>query len=103
MYTRNAILPDVEHIHGIIGPYAQAGTLLPRAIPELCENIRDFVVAVVEDQDKIIGCGALHLYGMHLAEIRSIAVEPSAKKRGAGRQLVEALLREAERQLAAPR
>lgn len=95
MHTRNAILPDVEHIHGIIEPYAQSGTLLPRTIAELCENVRDFVVA--EDQGKIIGCGALHLYGPHLAEIRSIAVDPAAKKRGAGRALVEALLQEAER------
>ncbi len=46
---------------------------------------------------KIIGCGALHLYGMHLAEIRSIAVTPSTKGLGAGRKLVEALLKEAER------
>jgi len=100
LHTRNALLPDVEHIHGIIQPYSQDGTLLPRTIPELCENVRDFVVAVADDQGKgkIIGCGALHLYGMHLAEIRSIAVEPSAKKQGAGRQLVDALLREAERQ-----
>ena len=95
MHTRNAILPDVEHIHGIIGPYAQSGTLLPRTLAELCENVRDFVV--VEDQGKVIGCGALHLYGLHLAEIRSIAVDPAAKKKGAGRKLVEALLHEAER------
>ncbi len=95
MHTRNAILPDVEHIHGIIGPYAQSGTLLPRTVAELCENVRDFVV--VEDQGKVIGCGALHLYGLHLAEIRSIAVHPVAKKKGAGRKLVEALIEEAER------
>jgi amino-acid N-acetyltransferase len=95
VHTRNAILPDVEHIHAIIEPYAKAGTLLPRSIPELCENVRDFVVA--EDQGRIIGCGALHLYGPHLSEIRSIAVHASAKKQGAGRKLVEALLGEAER------
>jgi amino-acid N-acetyltransferase len=93
--TRNAILPDVEHIHAIIGPYAEKGTLLPRTIPELCENVRDFVVA--ERDGVIVGCGALHLYGMHLAEIRSIAVAPEAKGLGAGRKLVEALLNEAER------
>ena len=57
--------------------------------------MRDFVVA--EDNGKIVGCGALHLYGMHLAEIRSIAVTPSTKGLGAGRKLVEALLQEAER------
>jgi amino-acid N-acetyltransferase len=93
--TRNAVLPDVEQIHSIIVPYAQKGTLLPRTGAELSENVRDFFVA--EDGGRIIGCGALHLYGMHLAEIRSIAVDPAAKGRGAGRKLVEALIDEAER------
>src|ERR1700681_4919168 len=95
VHTRNAVLPDVEHIHAIIQPYAQKGTLLPRTMAELCENVRDFTVA--ENDGKIIGCGALHLYGQHLAEIRSIAVDPAAKGLGAGRKLVEALLDEAER------
>jgi amino-acid N-acetyltransferase len=94
--TRNAILPDVERIYSIIHPYSQSGTLLPRAMAELNENVRDFVVA--EDAGKIIGCGALHLYGMHLAEVRTIAVDPVAKGRGAGRKVVEALLEEATRQ-----
>jgi amino-acid N-acetyltransferase len=94
--TRNAILPDVEQIYSIIHPYSQSGTLLPRAMAELNENVRDFVVA--EDAGKIIGCGALHLYGMHLAEVRTIAVDPAAKGRGAGRKVVEALLEEATRQ-----
>jgi amino-acid N-acetyltransferase len=93
--TRNAILPDVEHIHAIMEPYYADGTLLPRHLPELCENVRDFVVA--EHEGEIIGCGALHLYGLHLAEIRSIVVHPHAQGLGAGRLLVRALLREAER------
>ncbi|HEY6348517.1 MAG TPA: N-acetyltransferase [Candidatus Angelobacter sp.] len=93
--TRNAVLPDVEQIHAVMQPHYGDGALLPRHIPELCENIRDFVVA--EDDGEIIGCGALHLYGLHLAEIRSIAVRPRAQGRGAGRLLVKALLKEAER------
>lgn len=94
--TRNAVLPDVEHIHAIIQPYADEGTLLPRSKAELAENVRDFVVA--EEDGRVIGCGALHLYGMHLAEIRSIAVAPDAKGHGAGRALVDALMDEAARQ-----
>jgi amino-acid N-acetyltransferase len=94
--TRNAVLPDVEQIHAIIAPYAQADTLLPRSIAELCENVRDFIVAA--EDGRVIGCGALHLYGMHLAEIRSIAVAPDAKGKGAGRALVDALMAEAKRQ-----
>jgi len=94
--TRGAILPDVEQIHAIIEPYAAEGTLLPRSVPELCENVRDFIVA--EENGGIVGCGALHLYGMHLAEIRSIAVLPEAKGTGVGRALVEALIEESRRQ-----
>jgi len=93
--TRNAVLPDVDRIYAIIQPYADEGTLLPRTRAELAENVRDFVVA--EENGCLIGCGALHLYGLHLAEIRSIAVAPEAKGVGAGRALVEALMGEARR------
>ena len=75
MRTRKAILPDAESIHDLISAYAGDGTLLPRTLPEICENVRDFVV--LEHEGRIIGCGALHLYGTHLAEIRSITVGPA--------------------------
>ena len=95
MLARKAILPDAPHIHELITLFTESGQLLPRSLPELCENIRDF--AVVEDDDgKIVGCGALHLYGTHLAEIRSIAVHPAAQGQGAGREVIEVLMREAE-------
>ncbi len=96
MITRNAILPDAQQIHELIAMYAETGVLLPRSLPELCENIRDFVV-VVDGSGHVIGCGALHLYGTHLAEIRSIAVQKSAQGRGAGASVVKALLKEAAR------
>lgn len=95
MLTRSAILPDVDQIHSIIRLYSGNGVLLPRTMAELCENVRDFMVT--EHEGKIVGCGALHLYGRHLAEIRSIAVVPEVKGLGAGRKLVESLLAEAER------
>jgi len=93
--ARQAVLPDVPQIHALIEPHGAAGTLLPRTIPELCENIRDFVVA--EEDGQILGCGALHLYGPHLAEVRSIAVAAQNQGRGIGRLLVNALLEEARR------
>jgi amino-acid N-acetyltransferase len=96
MHTRKAILPDALRVQQLISAFAEDGTVLPRSLPELCENIRDFVV--VEDQGgNVIGCGALHLYGTHLAEIRSIAVHPSAQGKGAGRRVIKALLQEAAR------
>ena len=95
MRVRKAFLPDAHSIHEIIGEYSRPGILIPRTIAEICENIRDF--SIVEDDDgTMLGCGALHLYGLHLAEIRSIAVPPRFKGRGAGRALIESLVAEAE-------
>ena len=95
MRTRKAILPDAERIHELICGYSGDGTLLPRSLAEICENVRDFVV--LEDERLIVGCGALHLYGTHLAEIRSITVAPFAQGRGGGGLLVKALMAEAKR------
>ena len=56
MRTRKAILPDAQPIHDLISAYSHDGTLLPRTIHEICENVRDFVV--LEDEGRIIG--AIH-------------------------------------------
>ena len=96
MHARNATLPDAFAIEQLIQVHVADGTLLPRSLAEICENIRDFIV--VENDAEIVGCGALHLYGMHLAEVRSITVTSKSKGRGAGRVLVDALLREAGKQ-----
>jgi len=96
MHARNATLPDAFAIEQLIQVHVADGTLLPRSLAEICENIRDFVV--VENDGEIVGCGALHLYGMHLAEIRSITVTNKSKGKGAGRVLVDALLKEAKKQ-----
>jgi amino-acid N-acetyltransferase len=95
MRTREAILPDAERIHDLISNYSGDGTLLPRTLAEICENVRDFIV--LEDDGEIVGCGALHLYGVHLAEIRSITVDPGCQSHGGGRRLVRALLAQAKR------
>ncbi|HXY16123.1 MAG TPA: N-acetyltransferase [Terriglobales bacterium] len=95
MRTRRAILTDAHHVHDLISIYSADGTLLPRSLAEICENVRDFVV--LEDSSRILGCGALHLYGPHLAEIRSITVAPWAQGKGGGQLLVKALLAEARR------
>lgn len=96
MHARNAKLPDAFAIEQLIRVHVGDGTLLPRSLSEICENIRDFIV--VENEGEIVGCGALHLYGMHLAEIRSITVTNRSKGRGAGRVLIDALMKEARKQ-----
>ena len=59
MQTREAVLPDAEQIHALISAYSGDGTLLPRTLAEICENVRDFIV--LEDDGRIIGCGALRI------------------------------------------
>ena len=95
MLVRSAVLTDAKAIERLISAEVTGSSLIPRSLPEICENIRDFVV--VEDKGRVLGCGALHLYGLHLAEIRSITIRRSYRGKGAGRILVDALLAEAER------
>jgi amino-acid N-acetyltransferase len=95
MRSRKATLPDARQIHDLIAAYSGDGTVLPRTLAEICENVRDFTV--LEDGPQIVGCGALHLYGPHLAEIRSIAVSHGEQRRGVGSSLVRALLAEAKK------
>lgn len=95
MLVRNAVLTDAKQIERLISAEVTGSSLIPRSLPEICENIRDFVVA--EDKGRVVGCGALHLYGLHLAEIRSITIRKSYRGKGTGRLLVDALLAEADR------
>ena len=95
MLVRSAVLTDASKIERLISAEVTGSSLIPRSLPEICENIRDFLV--IEDKGKVVGCGALHLYGLHLAEIRSITIRKTVRGKGAGRLLVDALLAEAER------
>jgi amino-acid N-acetyltransferase len=95
MEIRKARLQDASNIYELVNSLSQDGTLLRRAFAEICENVRDFAVA--ESNTGIFqGCGALHLYGPHLAEVRSIVVRPEAKSKGTGGLLLQSLLDEAE-------
>lgn len=93
--VRKARLQDASNIFELVNSLSGDGTLLRRQYAEICENIRDFHVAE-SDGGVFLGCGALHLYGPHLAEVRSIVVKPEAKGQGAGGALLRDLLAEAE-------
>ena len=94
MFTRHAHLQDALSIHQLVGSLSHDGTLLPRSYSEICSNIETFTVVEADDHE-FLGCAALHVYGPHLAEVRSIVVRPEIKGHGAGGLLVEALLAEA--------
>jgi amino-acid N-acetyltransferase len=101
--VHKARLQDARDIFDIVNSLSGDGTLLRRSYAEVCENIRDFTVVErvffdaegIELRDEFLGCGALHLYGPHLAEVRSIVVKPEAKGHGAGAALLRALIEEA--------
>lgn len=88
--VRKAAMRDIPNILSLINSYAAKGIMLPRTEFELSENIRDFSVAYDERQ-QLIGCGALHFYTPVSAEVRSLAVLPSATEQGVGRTVVETL------------
>lgn len=69
--------------------------MIPRALNDLYENIRDIVVC--EELDEIAGVCALHILWEDLAEIRSLAVRADSQNKGIGRRLVKACLQEAQK------
>jgi amino-acid N-acetyltransferase len=86
-------MSDIPALTALINGFARAGAMLPRTEFELSEGVRDFTV-VLQD-DRIIGCAGLHFYGPTIAEVRSLAVDPTRQKTGAGQALMEALELEA--------
>ena len=92
-YTvRPARTGDVRAIRGLINANLTSGRLLDKPTVTLYEDIQEFVVAVGQADDQVIGCGALHVMWEDLAEIRTIAVAAALQRQGVGGQLVRALL-----------
>jgi len=94
LHVRKAVMHDIRPILDLINGYATKGIMLPRTEFEMSEAIRDF--SVVTLGGRLLGCGALHFYSPTTGEIRSLAVAEQAKAHGVGRQLVEALVQEAQ-------
>ncbi len=93
--TRRAQTYDAHAIYQLIESFTCDGTLLHRSLEEIRTNIRTFTI-VETGSHQFVGCASLHVYGQHLAEVRSIVVRPDAKGCGAGGLLVRALLDQAE-------
>ena len=93
---RKATIVDVGHIHKLLNHYADEGLLLPRALSELYDHLRDFFV--LEDDHRrgtIVGTCALGICWEDLAEIRSLAVSRDQQGKNLGTELVMACLNEA--------
>jgi amino-acid N-acetyltransferase len=96
---RPAQLSDVPAMLHVINDYASQAVMLPRTELELCEHMRDFMVAVDTsiEGDPLVACGALQFYTQHIAEVRSLAVVPERARSGLGKRITEELLEEARR------
>ena len=93
---RKARLADVNDMFRIINFYAEKQRMLPKTQLQLYENLRDYSIAAdTSAPDRILGCGALHIYWENLAEIRALAISPEMTHRGIGTSLAEQLLDEA--------
>jgi amino-acid N-acetyltransferase len=69
--------------------------MLPRSLAELYDNMRDYFVYVDTDEGKVAGACALHICWENLAEIRSLCVDESSRRKGIGRDLVRICMDEA--------
>ncbi len=94
MKIRKAKISDLRRIHKLINEFARKEQMLPRALNELYETVRDFFVC--EDNGEIYGVCALHIMWEDLAEIRSLAVDNRYQGRGIGKKLVNSCLKEAK-------
>jgi amino-acid N-acetyltransferase len=90
---RRATTRDVKKIRELVDAYTADRRLLSKATVTLYEAVQEFWVA--EEDDKIIGCGALHVMWEDLAEIRTVAVDRAFRGRKIGQQLVARLLDQA--------
>lgn len=93
MNIEKATIQDAARIHRMINDFAGQGKMLPRSLSEIYENIRDFYV--IRENDRVIGCGALHVIWEDLAEVKSLAVTQDHQKKGWGEKLVRKCLEEA--------
>jgi amino-acid N-acetyltransferase len=89
--VRPARTCDVAVIRRLLDTYAPRGILLNKPTVTLYEDVQEFLVAARPDGE-VVGCGALHVLWEDLAEIRTLAVDPSVQGEGVGHRLLEQLL-----------
>lgn len=77
-------------IRALVSPLAERRILLQKEAVAYYEATGDFVVAELDD--RIVGCGAVHVLWEDLAEIRTVAVHPQARGRRLGDVLMTSLI-----------
>jgi amino-acid N-acetyltransferase len=65
--------------------------MLQKSAVALYEDVQEFWVAT-DEAGTVVGCGALHVMWEDLAEVRTVAVDPSCRGQGVGHRIVARLL-----------
>ena len=95
-YTvRSARTSDVPVVRKLVDSNAESGRLLSKATVTLYEDVQEFVVAELDADATVAGCGALHVLWEDLAEIRTVAVREDCRGLGIGHGIVGTLLERA--------
>jgi amino-acid N-acetyltransferase len=87
---RAALPRDVPAIEALARPYSDERILVAKERVAYYEAIQEFIVAELDD--RVVGCGALHVMWSDLAEVRTLAVDRSHLGRGIGHAMLDALL-----------
>jgi amino-acid N-acetyltransferase len=102
---RPARVGDVRPIRALVEPLARDRVLVSKDAVTYYEELQQFLVAeavpdVVPDatdgsaegDPELVGFGALHVLWEDLAEVRTLATDPTYRRQGIGHILLEALL-----------
>jgi amino-acid N-acetyltransferase len=91
---RAAKTTDSDNIHKLINLNADKGLMLPRTKYKIYSRLQGFVV-VEDEQQELVGCGALVILWNDLAEIQSLTVAPHKQGLGYGKAIVTTLIEKA--------
>lgn len=91
--VRPARTGDVQTIRRLVDAFSPDRRLLSKATVALYEGVPEFLVA--ERNGQVIGCGALHVMWEDLAEVRTLAVDPSEAGNGVGSAILGELIERA--------
>jgi amino-acid N-acetyltransferase len=86
---------DVPDVYRLMQPLVRRGLLVSRSESDLHETLDDYVV--FETDGMVHGCGALHIFDDHQAEIAGLAVDDNYEHFGIGQRIVTFLIEGARR------
>jgi len=113
VHVRRARTRDVADIRRLVDTYTVDRRVLSKSTVNLYEDVQEFWVAEAEvvpamppagpeparyappeaeAEQRLVGCGALHVLWEDLAEVRTVAVDPSLRGFGVGHRIVTELL-----------